>query len=304
MAKRRPRTAPLQGKLDRGFSHVPSQRAQRIVELRLDEVALSPDQPRKRIDEGSLQGLAASIERHGLLQPITVKRVKDGREEGYLLVAGERRYRAHRLLRRELINAIVTDGNPDEISLIENMQREDLTPFEEAEALVRIMERYGYTQGEVGQIIGKKQNTVSALLRLNTLPTRIKEEYPMSDTVSKSVLIEIARLESEDEQLRLWEEAKRGGTVRAVRARMQGGNGVRTSPSPFARTLTLGRRFVRRVEELPRRAIVANREQFEELLALRARLDGLIEAWLAERDASDHEDYRTSDTARPAPEGT
>lgn len=304
MAKRH---TVLQDKLDQGFSRVPSQRAQRIIELRLDEVVPSPDQPRKRLDEEGLRELAASIERHGLLQPVTVKRSSEGGGERYLLVAGERRYRAHRLLGREFINAIVTDGNPDEISLIENVQREDLTPLEEAEALARIMERYGYTQGELGQIIGKKQNTVSALLRLNTLPARIKEEYPTSDTVTKSVLIEIARLESEQEQLRLWQAAKRGGTVRAAREKKRGGDRVGALPVPLARTLVLGRRFVRRIVELPRREIVADKERFEELLALRGQLNDLVDVCLAERDApsSDRaEDYPTSDTiSKPALKG-
>ncbi|WP_261771972.1 ParB/RepB/Spo0J family partition protein [Nitrosococcus oceani] len=94
----------------------------------------NPDQPRKAFDEAALQKLADSIEQHGLIQSITVAS-DPGNEEGYMVVAGERRFRAFKQLGRETIPAIVTQGNRDEIALIENLQRENLNPLEEAEAL-------------------------------------------------------------------------------------------------------------------------------------------------------------------------
>ena len=100
----------------------------KIVEVNLSEVHPNPDQPRKTFDETKLRELAASIERQGLLQPIIVQKRAAG-EGGYLLVAGERRFRAHQLLEKVTIPAILTEGNPDEIALIENIQREDLTPW-------------------------------------------------------------------------------------------------------------------------------------------------------------------------------
>lgn len=186
----------MQEKIAGRFAHLPAQDARRMFEIELTKIEPNPDQPRKRFDEQGLRELAASIEKYGLLQPVTLKRTEDS--ERYLLVAGERRFRAHRLLERERIYAIITDGNPDEISLIENIQREDLDPIEEADAMTRMMERYSYTQEDLGKVIGKAQNTVSEILRLNALPDRIREEYRASDTgqVNKSLLIALARLKN------------------------------------------------------------------------------------------------------------
>ena len=137
----------------------------RIVEVDLERLTPNPDQPRKTFDEAALRELAASIERHGLIQPVTVKEAADDR---YILVAGERRYRAHQLLGRSTIAAILTQGNPDEIALIENLQREDLNPIDAAEALATLMERHRYSQEDLGRAIGKNRVTVNELLRLNT----------------------------------------------------------------------------------------------------------------------------------------
>ena len=241
----------------------------RVVELELVEIRPNPDQPRKTFDEQALQELAASIDKHGLIQPITVKKVDDG----YLLVAGERRLRAHQMLSRETIFAIVTTGNADEISLIENIQREDLNPLEEAEAMARLMERHCYTQEELGKVIGKKQNTVSEILRLTALPDTIKHEYRTSDAVSKSVLIEITRLPTEPEQLALWEQVKRGATVRMVRQKKQGD----THPSAAEKMLATGRSFARQLRSAAADDLAANRNQYEALVALREEIDTLIE---------------------------
>ena len=243
----------------------------RVVELDLVEIRPNPDQPRKTFDEQALEELAASIDKHGLIQPITVKKVDDG----YLLVAGERRLRAHQMLSRETIFAIVTTGNADEISLIENIQREDLNPLEEAEAMARLMERHRYTQEELGKVIGKKQNTVSEILRLTALPDTIKHEYRTSDVaVSKSVLIEITRLPTEPEQLALWEQVKQGATVRAVRQKKQSGT---RHPSPAEKMLATGRSFARQLRSAAADDLAANRDQYEALVALRDEIDTLME---------------------------
>ena len=113
---------------------------------------------------------------------------------------------------QKIQSEIITQGNPDEISLIENIQREDLNPLEEAEALERMMARYHYTQEELGKVIGKAQNTVSETLQLNNLPSLIKEDYRTSDNraVSKSALIELTRIKDSDRQQIIWESMKRG----------------------------------------------------------------------------------------------
>lgn len=197
----------------------------RVVELDLDQIDRNPDQPRKHFDKGALQELASSIKEVGLLQPITVIK-KDDR---YLLVAGERRYRAHEILGRDTIAACITDGKPEIIALIENVQREALDPLEEADAYRQLIDQYGYNQSELGKLVGKKQNTVSEALSLARLSDAAVERYRTSDTPpSKNVLVEIAKERDEEQQLALLNEAldfKLG--VRAVRER-------RKSPTPSA----------------------------------------------------------------------
>src|SRR4051794_20529552 len=115
-----------------------------IVELSLNLIHLDPNQPRQVVDEQKLEELALSIREHGLLQPITVRLNPQG--EGYIVVAGERRFRAYQLLGRERIEAIITKADEQrayEMALIENLQREDLTPFEEAAGYVRLIEQFG-----------------------------------------------------------------------------------------------------------------------------------------------------------------
>jgi len=221
----------------------------KIVEVNLSEIHPNPDQPRKTFDEAKLRELAASIERQGLLQPIIVQKRAAG-DGGYLLVAGERRFRAHQLLEKATIPAILTEGNPDEIALIENIQREDLNPLEEAEALERMMDRYHYTQEELGKVIGKAQNTVSEVLQLNTLPPSIKDEYRTSDTrtMSKSALVELTRIKDAKHQKAVWEAMKAGRwTVRDARTAKR-----RTlPPAPVQdRAIEVGRAFLRRIEAI------------------------------------------------------
>jgi ParB family chromosome partitioning protein len=157
------RPSTLRGKFSREMFFETSPDLPRIVEVDLARLVPNPDQPRKTFDETALRELAASIEKHGLIQPVTVKETAG---DTFILVAGERRYRAHKLLGKTTIAAIVTQGNPDEIALIENLQREDLNPIDAAEALSTMMERYHYSQEELGRAIGKNRVTVNELLRL------------------------------------------------------------------------------------------------------------------------------------------
>ena len=234
------RPSTLRGKLSRSMFFETSLDLPRIVEVDLDRLMPNPDQPRKTFDEASLRDLAASIEQHGLIQPVTVK---EAAGDNYILVAGERRYRAHQLLGRTTIAAIITQGNPDEIALIENLQREDLNPIEAAEALATLMERHRYSQEDLGRTIGKNRVTVNELLRLNTLPQKIKEECRTSDTLRKSVLIELARLDRESEQLRLWEAIK-SGQLMTVRAAREHKATPRHQKPTFDQAMENGQRFI------------------------------------------------------------
>ena len=154
--------------------HLPIKKEGRLVTLPLGIIHPSPYQPRVVFDEGELRGLSESIRRNGLLQPLTVRRRADG---GYELIAGERRLRAARLAgltRVPCLERETDDRRAALLGLIENVQREDLNPFEEAEAIRRLMDEWGVTQLEVAQRLGKAQSTVANKLRLLRLAPELR----------------------------------------------------------------------------------------------------------------------------------
>lgn len=192
--------------------------------------------------------MASSIESYGLVNPITVQ--TKPKEDGYIIVAGERRYRAFVHLKRQSIPAIVTSGNIDEISLIENVQRVDLSPIEEAEACVKMISNHGYTHEDLARIVGKSRATITKLLKLNKLPARVKKEFPQyAESVNRSMLAEIVSNPPEL-QLDLWDRVKKGGvTIRAART-----PNPAVSSSSFVRIKPLiraGKAFLKRLSELP-----------------------------------------------------
>ncbi len=208
----------------------PSGDLPRIFEVKLEDLSPNPDQPRKHFDELELNNLAKSIDRYGLQQPITVMANTEVQDK-FIIVAGERRFKAHEILKRETIYAILTNGNRDELALIENLQREDLDPIEEAESLRNIMERHNYSQDELGEIIGKSQVAVSQSLSINTLPEAVREDARRHPRVTRSLLIEIARNENPAD---VWQDVKDYGlTVRDIR---------RIKEEAEARQATLGKK--------------------------------------------------------------
>jgi ParB family chromosome partitioning protein len=263
----------LAGKISRDIFGV-DKNLHRVIEVDLAELSPNPDQPRKTFDETALDELAASIDEYGLISPITVKKNPEG---GYIIVAGERRFRAHQRLGRETIAAIVTEGDPAEIALIENVQREDLHPLDLAEKLAELINERGYTQDAVAKVIGKARNTVTQLLSLTRLPEQIRRECPTSD-IPKSVLIEIAQVKGEPEQLRLWDQVKSGGvTVKAAR-KSKAGDDVKKTPSPQEKMLSAGRSFLRGLRGVETTDIIANQDQYHELLELRRQIDEEVDA--------------------------
>ena len=247
----------------------------KIVEIDLTHIIPNPHQPRKQFDEESLNELKTSIERHGLIQPVTVKKSEDS--ESYILVAGERRYRAHQMLGKKTIAAIITKGNLDEIALIENIQREDLKPLEEASAYAKMIERYSYTQEELANVIGKARSTVTNILKINLLPDEIKEECSTSN-VSKSVLMEIAGLPDQEQQMAFWNRVRWGGmTVKAARRAIKDGSAPKKILSPTEHMLAIGRSFTRKLAQIPPDDLLSNAEQYTELLELQKQINEFVD---------------------------
>jgi ParB family transcriptional regulator, chromosome partitioning protein len=176
-----------------------------VTALPLERIRPNPEQPRRHFDERSLAELAESIRERGLLQPVIVRREADG---SYLLLAGERRYRASRIAGLTAIPALVRDDHPLEIAMIENLQREDLTPLEEALGIAALIETQGYTHAEVADLIHKSRPHVSNTLALTRLPASIREEYSADPSVSRDILISVARQKDEEAMLALWRRVK------------------------------------------------------------------------------------------------
>lgn len=188
---------------------------ERLLEISIDEIIPNPYQPRKALGEESLEELANSIRQHGLLQPIIVRKV----EEGYEIVAGERRYRAAKIAGLHKVPAIVkevSDEESMEYALIENLQREDLNPIEAASALKLLMEKFGLTQEEVADKIGKNRSTVANLLRLLKLPQEVQDMLS-EGKISMGHARALLSLDDPEEQKRLaLEVVNRSLTVRDV----------------------------------------------------------------------------------------
>ena len=140
-----------------------------LIEVDIDLVRPNPNQPRKHFDEDALRELSDSIKKHGMIMPIVVNKMEGGR---YMIIAGERRYRAAKMAGKTTIPVVVreySDREIKEISLIENLQREDLNPIEAATAMKQLMDEYHLTQEELAERIGKSRPAVTNTLRLLSL---------------------------------------------------------------------------------------------------------------------------------------
>jgi len=187
----------------------------------LAAVVPNPDQPRKHFSEAALADLTASIQTRGLLQPIVVRRLPDG----YKLLAGERRFRAAKAAGLDRVPALIREGDDDlEIALIENLQREDLSPLEEAEALAMLIERHGYSHREVADLLGKSRPYVSNTLALNKLPDGVKAELHRDGrNLSREILMGMARQDSPEAAEALWRRLQLDTvSVRKFRAEKSG----------------------------------------------------------------------------------
>lgn len=176
-------------------------------DLPMADVRPDPNQPRKHFDPGELSDLARSLQENGLIQAIAV-RPDDEQPGKFVIISGERRYRAAQELDWTTIRAVVLiNSNPAVVALVENMQRADLTPLEQAIGVAQLIEEQDLGQGEVAKLIGVSRPTINQLLTLNTLPQAIKDEAS-SLAVSKSILIELAQIQDHELQASLWQRAR------------------------------------------------------------------------------------------------
>jgi len=210
---------------------------QALVHLGTDQIQPGETQPRKYFDEMKLRELAQSIAANGLIEPLVVRRFGDG----FQLIAGERRWRAAQLAGVHKVPCIIKDASDDtvlELSLIENLQREDLNPIEEAIAYRSLLKRAGMTQDQVAQRIGKNRSTVANSLRLLRLPTGVQSlvEHEMISVGHARALL---ALSSPGEQIRLAGEiVARGLSVRQAEALTSKSSKLRLGPS-WARKLSM-----------------------------------------------------------------
>jgi ParB family transcriptional regulator, chromosome partitioning protein len=178
----------------------------------IDQIDPNPNQPRQVM--GDLSELMASIAEKGILEPLVVRQ----RGERFQIVAGERRYQAAiQVGLRELPVVIrdVDDAEMLELALIENLQRKDLTPFEESEALQSLAERCGYTHEDLARRLGKSRSSVTESLTLNAMPDEVRNLCRLADISSKSLLLQVVRQEAPEKMVALVEKiASQGGATR------------------------------------------------------------------------------------------
>ncbi|MHC1719095.1 MAG: nucleoid occlusion protein [Clostridiaceae bacterium] len=187
-----------------------------IQYIAVDLITPNIYQPRKHFDEAGIDELAQSISVYGIIQPITVRKIADDRFE---LVAGERRLRAAKKLGLDEVPAIIidiTDRDSAAISLLENLQREDLNFIEEAEAYYNLIKEHNYTQEKLAEIIGKKQSTIANKIRVLKLNQKVRK-FILDNDLTERHARALLKLDSEEEQMTTLQAViKRGLNVKAT----------------------------------------------------------------------------------------
>jgi ParB family chromosome partitioning protein len=268
----RPRLLAVAGRIDQ------KQRAF-LTMVPLARVRPNELQPRKYFDDERLAELSQSIKERGLLQPIVVR--KDG--DDFELLAGERRFRAAKLAGLHRVPALIRDkDDPLEVALIENLQREDLTPLEEAEALAGLIESHGYSHRAVADVLGKSRPYVSNALSLLRLPDRVKAEvHSAGRVVSRELLMVVARSETPEEAEALWSRLKLDlMSVRQFRAERSGKTPAERSAVRSA--ILAARRLNRALKRLAEEVGSGEDAEVETLKRVLARSRRRIAARLAE----------------------
>ncbi len=198
-----------------------------------DKIRPNPEQPRKAL--GDLRELSDSIKEKGVLEPLLVRFVP--REDTYYIISGERRYHAARAAGlRELpcIEKIADDAETLELALVENLQRKDLTPFEEAEGLYRLAAQFDYTHDDIARKIGRARSSVTETLSLRNIPEMIRKRCLEKGMISKSLLLQVARQPNDRKMLEAVHRIAQGGLTRdEARRERREEKTVGPRPQPF-----------------------------------------------------------------------
>lgn len=243
-----------------------SAEAREFEQLPVDELRPNPFQPRQGLPDESFDDLVASIRENGLLQPVVARPVPEG---GWEIVAGERRWRAVQVLGWSHVPAAVRDVDDRTMivmALIENLQREDLSPLDEAHAYRRLMDEFGLTQGQVAERVGRDRSTVANTIRLLGLPGRVRDLLA-AGKISAGHARALLGLEDETRVIQLAEAAaEQGLSVREVerRVRQRRAKGKRSTPKAGARDARSAA-YIDRAEQALARALGT---------AVRVKLDG------------------------------
>ena len=225
MAARAKRPSPVLGAAmaligEAGDTLVPKDsRFRHTFEAPVERIRPDPEQPRKVFTEAEIASLAATMAEQGQLQPILLR--SDPEQRGsYVIIAGERRWRAARFNGWPTMLAIKHEGDAEVATLIENLQRVDLTTVEEARGLDRLIKGKGWTQAQAAEVLGKSKGEISATLRILTLPQTVLDGVLTSELdIPRNALVELARVESMTIRDGLIELARNGGlTIKVIRA--------------------------------------------------------------------------------------
>lgn len=235
---------------------------QRVTMVAVEQIEPNSYQPRRNFDDGKLEELAASIKEHGVVQPVVLRPLASGR---YELVAGERRWRACRLLNMENIPAVIkdlTDSQTTEIALIENIQREDLSPLEEAGAFRTLMEEFGFTQEQLAQRLGKSRPYVANILRLLQLPHEVQELVSQGQLTAGHARA-LLSIEEPQKMVSMGKEiARKGLNVRATEELVR----------RIANSARVSRGIRQRRETMPDTDLEALAEELQGLLGTRVKI--------------------------------
>lgn len=256
---------------DSGFRHT--------FEAAVASVEADPDQPRRAFDAAGLRQLAATMEEQGQLQPILVRRHPSQRGH-WVIIAGERRWRAAQSLGWRSILAMEHDGDPEVAALLENLQRVDLTVIEEARGIRRLLDSKGWTQSQAADALGRSKGDLSAVLGVMSLPAGFLNEVLTSELdVPRNVLVELARVKDGAELARMIALARAGRlTVRELRQERDGAGSARPrSAGPAVRfSATVLDRLALRLSEIRRAGKPVSAEDRTRLERLRAEIDALL----------------------------